>query len=150
MNRTRPKPRFAFISASRRGASRIATATADARRCRLCWHAGRVVDKSCGAGVVQPAANPTRSRGSHAVDIHVNRFKRALKAGERQIGFWSSLASNVSVEILAGSGFDWLLLDTEHSPNDLPQVFSQLQAMMENDTHPVVRPPWNDMVIIKR
>lgn len=84
------------------------------------------------------------------MDVHVNRFKRALKSGERQIGFWSSLASNVSVEILAGSGFDWLLLDTEHSPNDLPQVFSQLQAMMENDTHPVVRPPWNDMVVIKR
>jgi len=84
------------------------------------------------------------------VDVHANHFKRALKAGKRQIGFWSSLASNVSVEILAGSGFDWLLLDTEHSPNDLPQVFSQLQAMMENDTHPIVRPPWNDMVIIKR
>lgn len=84
------------------------------------------------------------------MDIHANHFKRALKAGKKQIGFWSSLASNVSVEILAGSGFDWLLLDTEHSPNDLPQVFSQLQAMMENDTHPVVRPPWNDMVVIKR
>lgn len=84
------------------------------------------------------------------MDVHVNHFKRALRAGNRQIGFWSSLASHVSVEILAGSGFDWLLLDTEHSPNDLPQVFSQLHAMMENDTHPVVRPPWNDMVVIKR
>ena len=84
------------------------------------------------------------------MDVPVNHFKRALKRGERQIGFWSSLASNVSVEILAGSGFDWLLLDTEHSPNEIPQVFSQLQAMMENDTHPIVRPPWNDMVIIKR
>lgn len=84
------------------------------------------------------------------MDVPVNRFKRALKSGERQIGFWSSLASNISVEILAGSGFDWLLLDTEHSPNDVPQVYGQLQAMMENDTHPVVRPPWNDMVIVKR
>lgn len=84
------------------------------------------------------------------MDVPANRFKRAIAAGERQIGFWCSLASNVSVEILAGSGFDWLLLDTEHSPNELPQVYSQLQAMMENDTHPVVRPPWNDMVMIKR
>jgi 4-hydroxy-2-oxoheptanedioate aldolase len=84
------------------------------------------------------------------LDVPANHFKRAILAGERQIGFWSSLASNVSVEILAGSGFDWLLLDTEHSPNDVPQVFSQLQAMMENDTHPIVRPPWNDMVMIKR
>lgn len=84
------------------------------------------------------------------MDVPVNRFKHAIAAQQSQIGFWSSLASNVSVEILAGSGFDWLLLDTEHSPNELPQVFSQLQAMMENDTHPVVRPAWNDMVLIKR
>ena len=84
------------------------------------------------------------------MDVPVNNFKRAITSGKGQIGFWCSLASNVSVEILAGSGFDWLLLDTEHSPNDLPQVFSQLQAMMENDTHPIVRPAWNDMVMIKR
>lgn len=80
----------------------------------------------------------------------VNRFKRAMAAGQPQIGFWCSLASSVSIEIVAGSGFDWLLIDTEHSPNELPMVYSQLQAMMENDTHPVVRPAWNDMVIIKR
>jgi 4-hydroxy-2-oxoheptanedioate aldolase len=84
------------------------------------------------------------------VEVPANHFKRAIKAKKSQIGFWCSLASNVSVEILAGSGFDWLLLDTEHSPNELPQVFNQLQAMMENDTHPIVRPPWNDMVMIKR
>jgi 4-hydroxy-2-oxoheptanedioate aldolase len=84
------------------------------------------------------------------MDIPVNRFKRAIKAGQQQIGFWSNLASNVSVEILAGSGFDWLLLDCEHSPNEVPALYSQLQAMMENATHPIVRPPWNDMVTIKR
>ena len=84
------------------------------------------------------------------MEVPANHFKHAIKAGKSQIGFWCSLASNVSIEILAGSGFDWLLLDTEHSPNDLPQVFNQLQAMMENETHPIVRPPWNDMVMIKR
>lgn len=84
------------------------------------------------------------------MDVPANPFKRAIASQKSQIGFWCSLASNVSVEILAGSGFDWLLLDTEHSPNELPQVFSQLQAMMENDTHPIVRPAWNDMVMIKR
>jgi 4-hydroxy-2-oxoheptanedioate aldolase len=84
------------------------------------------------------------------VDVPTNHFKRAISSGKSQIGFWCSLASNVSVEILAGSGFDWLLLDTEHSPNELPQVYSQLQAVMENDVHPIVRPAWNDMVIIKR
>ncbi|MGD9867806.1 MAG: aldolase/citrate lyase family protein [Hyphomicrobiales bacterium] len=85
------------------------------------------------------------------MDVPANHFKRAIKSGKHQLGFWSSLASNISVEVLAGSGFDWLLLDTEHSPNDVPQVYGQLQAMMENPScHPIVRPPWNDMVIIKR
>ena len=45
------------------------------------------------------------------MDLPVNHFKRAIKAGRSQIGLWSSLASNITVEILAGSGFDWLLLD---------------------------------------
>jgi 4-hydroxy-2-oxoheptanedioate aldolase len=84
------------------------------------------------------------------MNVPPNHFKRALLAGQPQIGFWCSLASNVSVEILAGSGFDWLLLDMEHSPNEIPMVYSQLQACMENTTQPVVRPPWNDMVVIKR
>lgn len=79
-----------------------------------------------------------------------NRFKRALAAHEQQIGLWSSLASHISVELLAGAGFDWLLLDMEHAPNELPMVVSQLQAMAAYDTHPVIRPPWNDMVTIKR
>lgn len=85
------------------------------------------------------------------MELPVNPFKRAIRSGRQQVGFWCSLASNISVEILAGSGFDWLLLDTEHSPNDVPQVYSQMQAMMENPScHPIVRPPWNDMVTIKR
>ena len=84
------------------------------------------------------------------MDVPANHFKRAIKAGRSQIGLWCSLASNVSVEIVAGSGFDWLLLDTEHSPNELPMVYSQLQAVMENKVQPIVRPPWNDQVMIKR
>lgn len=79
-----------------------------------------------------------------------NPFKRALRARQQQIGIWSSLASNVSVELLAGAGFDWVLLDMEHAPNELPMVHSQLQAAMGSNTHPIVRPPWNDMVTIKR
>jgi 4-hydroxy-2-oxoheptanedioate aldolase len=82
--------------------------------------------------------------------LPVNRFKRALAAGEQQIGLWSNLASHCSVELLAGAGFDWLLLDMEHAPNELPMVHCQLQAAMGSNTHPVVRPPWNDMVTIKR
>src|SRR3982751_3657346 len=84
------------------------------------------------------------------MELPVNSLKRAIKAGHRQIGLWSSLSSNISVEIVAGSGFDWLLLDTEHSPNELPMVYSQLQAVMENRVQPIVRPAWNDQVLIKR
>jgi 4-hydroxy-2-oxoheptanedioate aldolase len=85
------------------------------------------------------------------MDLPANHFKRAIKSGRQQIGLWCSLASNVSAEMLAGSGFDWLLLDTEHSPNDLPMVYSQLQAVASGGpTHPVVRIPWNDTVVIKR
>ena len=79
-----------------------------------------------------------------------NPFKRALRAGRPQIGLWSSLASHLSVEVVAGAGFDWLLLDMEHAPNELPMVHSQLQAASLGTAHPIVRPPWNDMVVIKR
>ena len=84
------------------------------------------------------------------MDLPQNPFKRALAAGKTQIGLWSSLASNYSVEVIAGCGFDWLLLDQEHAPNDLESVLSQLQAAAPYPSHPVVRVPWNDMVSIKR
>jgi 4-hydroxy-2-oxoheptanedioate aldolase len=84
------------------------------------------------------------------MDVPANTFKRALKAGKVQIGLWCSLSSHYAIELVAGSGFDWLLLDTEHSPNDLESVLTQLQAAAPYPTHPVVRVPWNDMVTIKR
>lgn len=84
------------------------------------------------------------------MDLPLNTFKRAITAGRQQIGLWSSLSSHLSVEVLAGSGFDWLLLDTEHAPNDLPMVLSQLQAAEGGTAHPIVRPPWNDTVVVKR
>lgn len=84
------------------------------------------------------------------MDMPLNPFKRGLKAGQLQIGLWHSLASHLTVEVLAGSGFDWLLLDTEHAPNELPMVHSQLQAATGGTAHPVVRPAWNDQVLLKR
>ena len=84
------------------------------------------------------------------MEIPVNTFKRAIKADRLQVGLWTGLANHVSVEVLANSGFDWLVLDTEHSPNELPMVLSQLQAMANGRAHPIVRPPWNDPVTIKR
>ena len=79
-----------------------------------------------------------------------NSFKQALKAGTPQIGLWSSLSSNYTVEIIAGAGFDWILLDSEHSPNDLESLLAQLQAAAPYPSTPIVRVPWNDMVTIKR
>ena len=84
------------------------------------------------------------------MDIPENRFKRALKAGKRQIGLWSTLSSNYTVEVVAGAGFDWIMIDTEHSPTDLELVLGQLQAAAPYDTAAVVRIPWNDMVTVKR
>ena len=84
------------------------------------------------------------------MELPRNAFKHALKAGQAQIGLWSSLSSNYSVEVIAGAGFDWILLDMEHSPNDLESLLAQLQAAAPYPTHPVVRVPWNDMVTMKR
>jgi 4-hydroxy-2-oxoheptanedioate aldolase len=84
------------------------------------------------------------------VELPVNTFKRALKAGDRQIGLWCTLSNHYAMEVVAGAGFDWVLVDTEHSPNELDMVLSQLQAVAPYATHPVVRVPWNDMVTIKR
>lgn len=84
------------------------------------------------------------------MDLPRNAFKHALMNGHKQIGLWSHLCSPISTEILAGCGFDWLLLDMEHSPNELPELLAQLQAMTGGTATPIVRPPWNDMVTFKR
>jgi 4-hydroxy-2-oxoheptanedioate aldolase len=84
------------------------------------------------------------------MNFPINEFKVALREQRPQIGLWSSLASNIAAEIIAGAGFDWVLIDTEHSPNELPLIQGQLQAFMESRTMPVVRPAWNDMVLLKR
>lgn len=84
------------------------------------------------------------------MELPVNAFKKALKDGKAQIGLWSSLGSNMVAEGIAHSGFDWILLDTEHSPNELPGLVSQLQAMKGGTATPIVRPAWNDAVLVKR
>jgi 4-hydroxy-2-oxoheptanedioate aldolase len=84
------------------------------------------------------------------MDLPANPLKRALRDGRRQIGLWSMLASPAAVEVVAGSGFDFLVLDMEHAPNELPIIRAQLQAMATGTAAPVVRPPWNDAVAFKR
>jgi len=84
------------------------------------------------------------------MEVPVNRFKRALRESRPQIGLWSVLANGSVTELLGTSGYDWLLIDMEHAPNELPAVQAQLQALRGTVTAPIVRPPWNDMVWVKR
>jgi len=84
------------------------------------------------------------------MDLPRNAFKAAIAKGELQIGIWSSLCSNIGAEILSDSGFDWILLDTEHSPNEIPDLVAQLQAVQKGSATAIVRPAWNDLVLIKR
>jgi 4-hydroxy-2-oxoheptanedioate aldolase len=83
-------------------------------------------------------------------EFKINAFKHAIAEGKLQIGLWSSLCSNIAAEIVSDSGFDWLLLDTEHSPNEIPGLLSQLQAVELGTATPIIRPAWNDAVLAKR
>jgi 2-dehydro-3-deoxyglucarate aldolase len=79
-----------------------------------------------------------------------NTFRRDVLTGKRLIGCWSSLANPITTEILGLAGFDWLLFDAEHSPNDVLTLIPQLMALKDSPSAPVVRPPANDAVILKR
>jgi len=79
-----------------------------------------------------------------------NPFLAAIGQGEPQVGLWISLSSPYAAEAVAGAGFDWALIDMEHSPNDLATVMGQLQVFAAYDTTPIVRPEWNDPVLVKR
>jgi 4-hydroxy-2-oxoheptanedioate aldolase len=82
-------------------------------------------------------------------------FRHALaqadaEGGGAKIGLWVCSGSPLVAEILAGSGADWLLIDTEHSPNSLESVLAQLHAVHGYPVLPMVRLPWNDVVLIKQ
>lgn len=84
------------------------------------------------------------------MELPANTFKRAILAGRQQVGLWCMIPGSFVTEALAGAGFDWLLLDTEHSPADVLTVLPQLQAAAAYDVATVVRPAANDPVLIKR
>jgi 4-hydroxy-2-oxoheptanedioate aldolase len=84
------------------------------------------------------------------MDLPHNAFKRALRENRQQIGLWCSLPGAYAAEAVAGSGFNWLLFDTEHSPGDPLTVLAQLQAVAPYPVSAVVRPASNDAVLIKR
>jgi len=84
------------------------------------------------------------------MEMQINTFKQKLLAGEPQYGLWMGLAEIFSAEICAGAGFDWLLIDAEHCPNDLRSILAQLQAIQPYNSQAVVRPPQGDHVLIKQ
>lgn len=79
----------------------------------------------------------------------INHFKARL-GKQPQIGIFATLGAPAVTELLAGCGFDWVLVDTEHSPVELTDVVSQLRAINTPGVSALVRPAWNDMVTIKR
>jgi 4-hydroxy-2-oxoheptanedioate aldolase len=79
-----------------------------------------------------------------------NEFTHAIAKGKKQIGLWVGLTSNFAANVVAPSGYDWVLVDMEHSPNTMDSVLGQLQVFEASDTTAIVRPEWNDPILVKR
>ena len=84
------------------------------------------------------------------MDLPVNKFKRALASGSTPVGAWLVSGAPAAAEALGCLGFDFLVVDMEHTPIDLQQMVGILQAIAGTPAQAIVRPPWNDMVMIKR
>lgn len=84
------------------------------------------------------------------MNIPTNHFKRSLRDGKTQIGLWLGWASPYTAEAIAGTGFDWLVIDGEHVPNDVRSILGQLQAVAPYPAQPVVRPVVGDTALIKQ
>ncbi|PYC44637.1 4-hydroxy-2-oxoheptanedioate aldolase [Pseudomonas soli] len=84
------------------------------------------------------------------MDMPINTFKQCLRSGQAQIGLWLGLADPYCAELAANAGFDWLLLDGEHAPNDLRSLLGQLQAVAPYPAQPIVRPVIGDTALIKQ
>lgn len=80
----------------------------------------------------------------------INPFKIALKQGETVFGCWLGLADTFSCELMGQAGFDWLVIDGEHGPNDLRSILAQLQVLAATPSHPVVRLPVGETWMIKQ
>ncbi len=83
-------------------------------------------------------------------NIFPNTAKQKLVAQERMIGCWAGFTNPLSTELLGQVGFDWLLIDCEHAPNDINTLIHQLMALKDSESAPFVRPTHNDKIVIKR
>jgi 4-hydroxy-2-oxoheptanedioate aldolase len=84
------------------------------------------------------------------MDMPVNGFKRDIASQRVAYGTWLSGASPANAEALGGAGYDFLVVDMEHSPIDFPDMQEILRAIAGTPASPVTRVPWNDMVMVKR
>lgn len=84
------------------------------------------------------------------MSMPVNAFKKGLSGPSRLLGVWAMSGSAVVAEALGCAGYDFVVLDMEHGPNDVPRALGLLQAMAGTAAAPVVRLPWNDMVVVKQ
>lgn len=79
-----------------------------------------------------------------------NRFKSALARGDMLYGCWAGFADPYATEVLGTAGFDWLVIDAEHAPNDLRTISAQLAVLAGGRSHPVVRLPMGEVWAIKQ
>lgn len=84
------------------------------------------------------------------MDLPINQFKRAIASGRTPLGAWLGSGAPSTAEALGCAGFDFLVVDMEHTPIDTPQMIDILRAIAGTPAQAIVRPPWNDMVMIKR
>lgn len=82
--------------------------------------------------------------------LMTNLFTHAITTGQKQLGLWISLSHNFAAEVVADAGYDWVLIDMEHAPNDYFSVLGQLQVFPSRPTTALVRPQFNDPVAVKR
>ncbi len=84
------------------------------------------------------------------MDLPINHFKRAITSGRTPLGAWLGSGSPATAEALGCAGFDFLVVDMEHTPIDPPQMIGILRAIAGTPAQAIVRPPWNDTVMVKR
>ena len=84
------------------------------------------------------------------MEMERNPFTHAIRAGAKQVGLWVTLSNNFVADVIAPAGYDWVLLDMEHSPNDYFSIIGQLQTFAGTRTTAIVRVEWNNPVAVKR
>src|SRR6266516_5098055 len=85
-----------------------------------------------------------------SMDLPINHFKHAIADGKKPVGAWLVSAAPSAAEALGYIGFDFLVVDMEHTPLDTPQMIGILQTIAGTPAQAIVRPPWNDIVMVKR